>query len=240
MAERIGAGIWSVQGETITLPVTVTDARITAAVFSTAPAEARDLLAGTPLRPLVLGGRAFSLLMCIHYGDWALKTYDEVGVGVFALGPGRRPGLYLVDLPVTGAFTREAGEDLWALPKWIMEADLRFDSARTSVLVRDGDAEVMRAAFRHRLPLPLPVRSSMPTWSYLPHGAQAGRLLRGRVPMSLAGIRVGRGVAPVRLPPAGTHPMASRMAALGMLGRPLLTLHADCLTGSFGEFDQVA
>jgi hypothetical protein len=239
VAERVGAGVWSIQGRTVRLPVFVDDARITAAIFPAEPGPARELLAGTPLRPLVLGGRVFSLLMCIHYGEWALGTYDEVGVGVFALGPGRRPGLYVLDLPVTGVFTREAGEDMWGLPKWIMESDLRFGSPDTSVVVRDGGSEVMRAFFRHRIRLPLRLRSSMPTWTYLSHGAQAGRLLRGRIPMSLAGLRVGRGVAPVRLPAAGAHPMAARMAALGMLGRPLLTIHAEKLCGSFGEFAAV-
>lgn len=239
MAQRTAAGIWSIQGRTVTLPVTIPDARITAAVFVARPAEARQLLAETPLEPYVLGGRAFSLLMCVHYGEWVLGTYDEVGVGLLASGPGLRPGLHLLDLPVTGEFTREAGQDFWGLPKWVMDADLRFDGGETSVVVRDGDAEVMRASIRHgRRRLPVPLRSSVPSWSYLAYGAQAHRLLRGRVPMNLAGVRLGRGGVSVRL--GAPHPMADRMRALGMLGRPLLTVHADRLTGSLDEFRPIA
>ncbi|XVV17302.1 acetoacetate decarboxylase family protein [Actinoplanes sp. CA-131856] len=237
MAERIGAGVWSLQGETVTLPVTITDARITASVFTAPAASARELLAGLPLKPFTAFGRAFGLLMCIHYGEWALKTYDEVGVGLLALGPGRRPGLYLLDLPVTGAFTREAGQDFWALPKWLMTSTLRFGDGATDVTVTDGDTPVMSASFTHgRLRLPFGVRSSLPAWSYLDHGAQAGRLLRGRVPMRLSGVRLGRGSFSVRL---GEHPMARRMAALGMVNRPLLTVHASSLRGPLGEWRAV-
>jgi hypothetical protein len=237
VAERVARSTWSIQGETITLPVTITDARITAAVFRAAPAAAAQVLAETPLRPLVRAGRAYSMLMCVHYGEWALKSYDEVGVGLLAQGPGGRTGLHLVDLPVTGQFTCEAGQDFWALPKWIMDADLRFGPDATSVVVREGDSEVMRAEFRHAgRTLPVPIRASMPAWSYLPYGAQAGRLLRGRVPMRLSGVRMGRAGFSVRL---GTGAMAARMEALGMLGRPLLMVHADRLSGPMGEFEAV-
>ncbi|MEV4350127.1 acetoacetate decarboxylase family protein [Actinoplanes sp. NPDC049596] len=234
MAERIGPGVWSLQGETVTLPVTITDAQITAAVFTSPAVDARKLLAGLPLKPFTVLGRAFGLLMCIHYGEWALKTYDEVGVGLLTVGPRGRLGLFLLDLPVTGAFTREAGQDFWALPKWLMTSTLRFGAGRTDVTVSDDGTPVFSASLTHgRLRLPFGLRSSLPAWSHLDHGAQAGRLLRGRVPMNLSGVRLGRGASSVRL---GAHPMADRMAALGMVGRPLLTVHAASLRGSLGEW----
>jgi hypothetical protein len=235
VATRIGPDTWSIQGETVTLPVSITSARLTAAVFAAPAGAARDSLAGTPLHPVTLGGRALSLLMCIHYDEWALKTYDEVGVGLLARAPGRHPpGLHLLDLPVTGAFTREAGQDFWALPKWLMSASLRFTPSATEVTVRDGGVEVMSAAFRHgRVRLPFGIRAALPAWSYLDHGAQAGMLLRGAVPMRLSGVRAGRGTVDVRL---GPHPMADRMRALGMLGRPLLTVHAARLHGPLGSY----
>jgi hypothetical protein len=237
MAERIGPGRWTIQGETIELPVTVTDARLTSAVFTASPAAARQVLAGVPLEPFVLLGRAISMLLLIHYPEWALKSYDEVGVGLLARGPGGRPGLHLVDLPVTGAFTREAGQDFWALPKWLMEAVLIFGARETTAEVRHDGAEVMRVAVRHGRRLPFGTRMSLPSWSYLDRGAQAGRLLRGRVPMRLSGVRVGRGPVDVRL---GEHPMARKMRSLGMLGRPLLTVAAERLSGPLAEFTPVA
>jgi hypothetical protein len=237
VAELVGPDTWTIQGETITLPVSLGDARLTAAVFTCPAAAASSVLASTPLRPLVVAGRAISVLMCIHYGEWALKAYDEVGVCVFVRG--RPPGLHIVDLPVTGAFTREAGRDFWALPKWVMDADLSFGADRTSVVVRDGGAEVMRASFGHGWRFPsLP--ATLPAWSYLEEGAQAGRLLRGWLPMRLSGVRLGRAPASVRLPPGTAHPMAARMRALGMLGRPLFTVHAERLSGRLGSFTPVS
>jgi hypothetical protein len=232
MAERLRRGVWAIRGTTLTLPVTIPSARLTAAVFAAPVAGARSVLDGTPLRPLRVAGRALSLLMCLHYDDWALESYDEVGVGLFAVGPRGRPGLYLTDLPVTGAFTREAGQDLWALPKWLMECDLRFGAAATSVAV----GGVFSGRLRHegvRLP---GVRAFLPSWSYLDHGAQAGKLLRGRVPMRLSGVRLGRSCS-IELE---SHPMAGRMRALGMLGRPLLTVHAERLHGPLGEYTAVS
>jgi hypothetical protein len=236
MAERIDAATWSIQGETVTLPVTITDARLAAAVFTAPAADARRVLDGVPLEPLTIFGRAITLLMFIHYDEWVLKSYDEVGVGLLVRGPRGRPGLHIVDLPVTGAFTREAGEDFWALPKWLMEADLDFGST-TRITVREGGAEVLHASLGSgRVRLPFGTRLGLPSWSYLRHGAQADRLLRGRLPMNLSGIRVGRAPYAVRL---GEHPMALKMRALGMVGRPLLTVHASRMAGSLGTFTPV-
>ncbi|MBU2665364.1 acetoacetate decarboxylase family protein [Actinoplanes bogorensis] len=234
MAERVGDGVWTLQGETVTLPVEITSARLTAAVFTTPVRSARAALGTIPVRPFTVAGRALSLVMCVHYDEWALKSYDEVGVGLLVRGPSGPPGLHLLDLPVTGAFTREAGQDFWALPKWLMDAELRFSPRETDVVVHDRATEVLRASLRHgRMRLPFGVRSSLPAWSYLEHGAQAGVLLRGTLPMRLSGVSVGRGSFRGHL---GDHPMAARMRALGMTGRPLLTVHAERLHGPLGEF----
>ena len=238
MAERVGDGVWTIQGEKVTLPVRITSARLTAAVFTAPREKARSVLGDAPLRPFSLFGRALTMIMCIHYDEFALKSYDEVGVGLLVRAPSGPPGLHLVDLPVTGAFTREAGQDFWALPKWLMDADLRFSKMETDVVVRDRTAEVMRASFRHgRLRLPFAVQAALPAWSYLDHGAQAGRLLRGQVPMQLSGARLGRGAFRVRL--NEDHPMAERMKTLGMTRKPLLTVHATRLHGPLGEFTEV-
>ncbi|MGK5681395.1 acetoacetate decarboxylase family protein [Actinoplanes sp. URMC 104] len=238
MAQRVGDGVWTLQGRTVTLPVEITSARLTAAVFTSRAAAVRPLLAGVPLRPFTVLGRAVGMVLCVHYDEWALGAYDEVGVGLLVRGPSGPPGLHLLDLPVTGALTREAGRDFWALPKWLMDADLRFAPARTDVVVRDGAAEAVRASFRHGgVRLPFPLRAALPAWSWLDDGAQPRTLLRGLVPMRLSGVRLGRGAFRASF---GAHPMAERMKALGMAGQPLLTVHASRLHGPLGEFRPVA
>jgi hypothetical protein len=238
LGELVAAKTWRGQGETITLPVYIRDAELATAVFTARPTEAASCLAGAGLRPFTVAGRALSVLMLVHYGPWELGSYDEVGVALLARGPGNRVGLYTVDLPVTGELTREAGQDLWALPKWLMRSDLIFRGSSASVTVYDGDTFVMRASVRAgRISVPFRMRSKTPTWSQLDHGAQAGVLLRGLAPMIAHGTHFGRGAGRVEL---GDHPMAERMAALGMTRRPLLTMHVRRLSGELDAFEAVA
>jgi hypothetical protein len=132
--------------------------------------------------------------------------------------------LYLCDLPVTQEFTLEAGRDIWGLPKWLMTAELSLSDRDTTVSISDEGQPVVRAVLRHRgLPLTFPVPVSVPTWTYLDRGAQAGVLLRGDLRVSLTRVRAGRGELAVEL---GAHAMAERMRRLGMTRRPLVTATA--------------
>ncbi|MEV6634834.1 hypothetical protein AB0M54_29210 [Actinoplanes sp. NPDC051470] len=117
-----------------------------------------------------------------------------------------------------------------------MTADLSFEPARTSIAARDGTTEVMSAAIQAgRLRLPFNVRAGMPAVSYLNRGAQAGRLLRGRAPLNLSGVRLGRGGCSIRL---GDHPMAGRMRLLGMQRQPFLTITAERWGGQLGRYTE--
>ena len=63
------------------------------------------------------------------------------------------------------------------LPKWLMRCDLAFDGSSASVTVHEGDTFVMRASLRAGgVSVPFGVRSTMPTWSRVDRGAQAGVL----------------------------------------------------------------
>lgn len=237
MGELVAPGTWRVQGETITLPVRFTDAELAAAVFTARPGDAAACLAGSGLRPFTVGGRAVSVLMLVRYGEWVLGSYDEVGVGLLVRGPGGRRGLHIVDLPVTGELTCEAGRDIWALRKWVMRSDLVFADGSASITVHDRDTFVMRADLRAgRVAVPFGVRGRTAVWSRTDRGTQAGSLLRGVAAMRSAGLRAGRGSARVEL---GDHPMAERMAALGMTRRPLLTAHVRRMSGELDAFELV-
>ncbi|CAJ62449.1 MULTISPECIES: acetoacetate decarboxylase family protein [Frankia] len=332
MARRAQGGTWCVQDRLVSLPVTITDARAAVAVFRADPTAAHTVLAGTGLTPWTVAGRAVAVLLVVRYGPWVLGSYDEVGVGVAVRGPGRRRGLHLVDMPVTGVFTRDAGRAIWSLPKWLMTAETQLDDHITSIAIgtapepaapqrplpliqrdetdtkasghvvepdggrrraddgadtppggtgesgigrRDdrsdgnsggddddggsggsggpdgggddggdggggggGDGGVLRVRLEAggvRVPFPVVVR--IPLWCVLPDGPRAGVLLRGAMPVRLHGVRLGRGRTRVEL---GSHPMAERMAALGMTGRPLLTVTAFRLRGELGAFSAVA
>jgi hypothetical protein len=236
MAELIADRTWAIQGRTINLPVRLEGAEFACAIFGADPSAAAELLSGAALRPFTIAARSFSVLLLVHYPDWALGSYDEVGIGVLARGPGgRSPAVHILDLPVTEPFTLEAGRDVWALPKWLMSADLRFRDTEATVAIHDRGTFVMRARLQAgRLGLPFRLPAKMPALNRIDHGAQAGVLLRGTGAMSVRGTHLGRGRCDVDL---GEHPMAHRMRALGMTRRPLLTVHARELSG---ELDALA
>jgi len=232
MAQLIADDRWDIQGTPVQLPVTFPHARFSAAVFTAERAAVDKVVARTPLRAASVGRRTVSMLFCAHYDDWPLGRYDEVGVGVLVHGPDGGIGLFLSDLPVTQDRTREAGQDLWGLPKWLMEAELVFSHRSTEVRVADQGRPVLAARFGHGpLRVPFPIPAVLPIWAYLDHGVQAEKLLRGSMPNRMSGTRVGRGELLLEL---GDHPMASRMRDLGMTRRPLLTLSVDRLRGTIG------
>ena len=229
-----GPDTWSVQGRTIQLPVVIPAARAAAALFAAPAGGARHLLAGTGLVPVTVAGRAAGVLLLASYDEFALGSYDEVGVGVLARGPGRRLGLHLVDLPVTGSLTCAAGRDIWALPKWLMTGAVTFSERAAALSVVGGGTPAVAGVVPARgLRVPVPLRVTGPVWCLLDRGQRAGELLRGAVSLRLSGLRVGRGQARLEL---GPHPMAARMRALGMARRPMLTVHVRHLSGEIGSF----
>lgn len=229
MARRIAENVWEIQGRTLRMPVVIRDAAMAAAVFACDPAAARTALAGTGLDPVVVGRRALSVLICVQYGDGDLGRYNEVGLLLPVRGPGRRVGVYTLELPVTQEFTLEAGRDLWALPKWLARCDLAFDGHRCRVRLSDGDTFVLAATLDGGpLPLPLPVRTRMAGFS-----VRDASTITGRTLMRLRGLRVRPGGSRVVL---GDHRMASAARSLGMAGRPLATMTAARLSLELGEW----
>ena len=234
MAVETGPDIWDVQGRTIQLPVAIPSARATAALFAAPRDAARRLLGDTGLVPVTCAGRAAGVLLLVQYDEFALGSYDEVGVGIVVRGPGRRVGVHLVDLPVTGSLTCEAGRDIWALPKWLMTGGVTFSEHVATLSVLDDGAPVVSGAVQGGgLRIPVRLRLRAPVWSLLDRGARTGELLGGAVSLRVSGLTVGRGQAHLELT---SHPMAARMQALGMAGRPLLTCHVRHLSGEIGAF----
>jgi hypothetical protein len=140
----------------------------------------------------------------------------------------------VLELPVTGAFTREAGREIWGLPKWLMTSKADLGGSHSTMVMSDGDVPVMDATIRTgTLPIPLPVPSVGRTWARAEDGPLAGRLLRGKTSMRFHRLRLGRGRGTTIT--WGEHRMADRARALGMDRRPFLTFSAERLTASFGE-----
>lgn len=243
MATHPAPDVWEVQGKRIDLPVRVNAATFAGAAWRPPRAAVDAQLEPYGLRSASRWRRGLAMLVCVVYEDeFVLGGYDEVGIGVFAAprpGSARgRPGLFVLDLPVTGSFTREAGREIWGLPKWLMTSKADLGGSRSTMAISDGDVPVMDATIRTgRLPVPFPVPSSGRTWARAEDGPLAGRLLRGKTRMRFHRLRVGRGRGTTIT--WGEHPMADRARALGMDRRPYATFSAERLVASFGESEVV-
>jgi hypothetical protein len=234
MASHPAPDVWEVQGDRINLPVKVENASIAGAMWR-APRSAVDAqVEPYGLRSAGFRGTGLAMLLCVVYPEeFVLGGYDEVGIGVFASAPGGS-GLFVLELPVTGTFTREAGREIWGLPKWLMSSKADLGGSHSTMAMSEGDVPVMDATIRtgsFALPVPMPSRGH--TWARAEDGPLAGQLLRGSTSMRFHGLRVGRGRGTTVT--WGEHRMADRARALGMDGRPFATFAAERLTASFGE-----
>ncbi len=233
MATHPAPDVWEVQGQQIDLPVRVDGATFAGALWRAPRAAVDAQLEPYGLRSAGFGGTGLAMLVCVVYPEeFVLRGYDEVGIGVLASGPGG-PGLFVLELPVTGEFTREAGREIWGLPKWLMTSKADLGGSTSTMVMSDGDVPVMDATIRTGgLALPL-VPSGGGTWARAEDGPHAGRLLRGKTSMRFRGLRLGRGRGTTIT--WGEHRMADRARALGMDGRPFATFSAERLSASFGE-----
>jgi acetoacetate decarboxylase len=234
MATHPAPDLWEVQGQSIDLPVTVENARFAGALWRASRSAVDAQLEPYGLRSAGFRGSGLAMLVCVVYPEeFVLGGYDEVGIGVFASGPGG-PGLFVLELPVTGTFTREAGREIWGLPKWLMTSTADLGGSRSTMVMSDGDVPVMNATIRTgAMPMPWPVPSAGHTWARAEDGPLASRLLRGKTSMRFHRLRLGRGRGTTIT--WGEHRMADRARALGMDGRPFATFSAERLTASFGE-----
>jgi hypothetical protein len=239
MATHPAPDVWEVQGKRIDLPVRVENASIAGAAWRPPRSAVDAQLEPYGLRSAGRRGKGLAMLLCVVYPEeFVLGGYDEVGIGVYASPrSGTVPGgsgLFVLELPVTGSFTREAGREIWGLPKWLMSSTAEIGGSRSTMVMIDDGAPVMDAMIRTgALPIPLSVPSKGRTWARAEDGPHAGRLLRGGTSMRFHGLRLGRGRGTTIT--WGEHRMADRARALGMEGQPFATFSAERLTASFGE-----
>jgi hypothetical protein len=235
VAKRTGVDTWQVQGRQVTLPVAIRDSVCATAVFACSADAARTAVPDDRLTPLTIAGRGLASLLFVKYRDTDLGAYDEVGLSVAVLGPGRGAiGAYIVELPVTQTFTLEAGRAIWGLPKWLADSTISIRRSGVHVALCDGAQSVLTAAFQvGHLQIPMPITMPVTCWTVRPDGPEAGELLHGTVRVRLKGLRIGLGGgARVVL---GEHRMARTARALGMSGPPLCTAVAS-MTAELGTF----
>lgn len=227
-----------IQGQEVRLPVVVRDASSGAATYAVDAAAARRLIPDAFEPALIWPGTALLSLAVIDYRDNDLGRYHEVSIAFFVRKRGARNNIlatltdffrgavptYIRDLPVDGAFTREAGETIWGFPKTIQQIDFTRRPERfTCNLVMDG---------QHVLTLSLPAGGArtlpeqhLVTYSMIdgaPHATPFTSQADG------AGFHLGG--AELSL---GTHPIADELRSLGLPKRALMTMWMERMQGRF-------
>jgi hypothetical protein len=233
MATRHDDGTWEIQGRRIGFPVRIGSAAVACAAYLVPAGPARELVEGTGLELVTVARRTPVFLVLVDYRRSDLGDYDEVGLGLLTRYRGRI-GPYIHQLPVTEAFTLEAGRALWGLPKWLARADLGI-AGRTAGcrLATEDDRHVLTVALRTwpgRLPF------TVPGW-LTALAASEGAVLASGIRLRASGIRLGRRGA---VQAGAGHPMADEVRALGLPGRrPLLTAVVDDVAFRMGPAEQL-
>lgn len=218
---------YEVRGQSLRVPMHVPHARAGMAVHACDTEALRgwlpDVLAPVELRP----GRSLLLLMAVRYVDNPLGDYTEGVVASVvresdeggALASLRdvlagRYGIFVHHMPVSQAFTREAGERIWGFPKTHDTVEIATRGHRVGLRWGDETGEVLRLALPRGGRLPLPARDGA---TYTEHD---GTVWRTRLIMHGHGARVGLGGARLQL---GTHAIADRLRALDLSSGALAT-----------------
>lgn len=228
---------YEVQGREVRLPCHIGHARAGMALYSAhADAVAAELPSG--LAPVLLRpGRTVVALLAVQYVDNPLGDYDE-GVVASVVRPAAdgdrssslrdlltgRQGIFVHHMPVSQAFTREAGERIWGFPKTVDTLDLRMRDRRAGLRWATDDGEVFELTVPRGGRLPVPAQVSR---AYTLHD---GVVWRTRLRMHGQGLRFGAGGARLRL---GTNPIADRLRRWGVGGRALASAWVEHATMDF-------
>jgi hypothetical protein len=230
----------TIQGHEVSLPVRVHDAAVGSATF-TGDVDAIGRLLPDGLVPFVWRpGRGVVVIAFVRYRSNYLGAYDEVAVclaarraeeGVSPTVAGLRDprardvGAYIAHLPVSEAFSRDAGVGIWGYPKTLDDLDLRFsDRVAGGRWSRDGQ-EILRLRVPWGGSRPVP-ETQLATYSMLD-----GRVHETAFTTSGDGLRAGPGGARLEL---GTHRIADELRGLRLSRHALFTSSIREVRGSFG------
>lgn len=228
---------FTVDGESVTIPVEVRSAKMVAAQFLVNADAAQRLIDYSGLRVArQVGGKAMLALSAIAYADNDLGPYHEFAIAVVVephdAAPGakqswNRPTTLIHRLPVNQHFTCAVGKGLWGFPKWVCNIDYVDRGGRTECVVTDGhELAVALEVTRGLLPLPS-VETQMSAYAW-----DAGVLRRTPWTTRNQSVRGRPRGATVRL--GNNHPMAEELRSLGLPAKALMTTTVGTMSATFG------
>ena len=241
---------YEIQGKLVGLPARIQDAAQGIALF-TVPADAAQawLDESTPVSESESAQRPFKVLwlkenqtplaiFMVDYRVSDLGAYHEVGVALFvtpATDPAAMPGMYIMELPVNGDFTREAGEKIWGYPKSLADLQFEYRTDRVDCELRrakkgakGSGEEVMKLTYTRygtgsstKIPLySYTLKGGVPTFTIFTRSGQGEHSVAGGEGFS---VELGK-----------TDPLAERLRSLGLPKAPIMQAWTEHMSGNFG------
>lgn len=221
---------YQIDGRTVTMPVLVRDASAGTVMFEVDASKAQALLPGDAFQVVESSpGQAQLNLAVIDYRDNDLGDYDEIGITLFVRPSGdddAEAGTFITHLPVNQHFTCEAGKGIWGFPKTV--EDISISYAETSVTA----TLTMEGQLVFRLTLPRGGDEEMPQMEMTTYTTIDGQPHATGFSQGGAGSQVLVGDEGVSLE-LGDHPLAVRLAELGLPGDAQMTTWTEHLQGRF-------
>jgi hypothetical protein len=230
-------GTYPVDGRPVRMPVQVRDAKMASATFVVPADAAQRIVAPTGLQVVRRGGgRALVALALVKYVDCDLGDYDELALAFVVEPPAGEPPLekgavatYIHRLPVSQAFTCEAGRGIWGFPKWIADLRVTIQGGVAAATLRNEDGSPVVEIGLRRGVVPVPSRPlTMVCYTF----GDDGQLRRTRWTTRAYGTRLllGGGAA---VEVGSGHPLADELHALGFPRRPVMTMSSRSMTATF-------
>jgi hypothetical protein len=141
--EKISDKHFKIDGEDVTLPLTVADASMMMNAFLVDSSKAQAMIADSGFRVVELfPGKAILQLLCVDYRDNPLGNYNEGAIMFPVLTPGESKPFpffgtlkrmasgqlsnFVYRMPVNQGFTTHGGRFIWGFPKWVSEVGFEF------------------------------------------------------------------------------------------------------------------
>jgi hypothetical protein len=205
----VGMTSHDILGQTITMPVEVSDASAGTVIFDV-PLDAAQALAPTGFDVVESEpGRAQFAIALVDYRVNDLGAYHEVGTILFVRPTGGGPdGSFITHLPVDQEFTCVAGNQIWGFPKSVEQIDVtQTDTSSRWVLTMGGelvlDVTIPRGGTDEMPAMP------MTSYTLLDGKPHATQFTQGGSGSSMG---FGEGVSLT----LGSHPIAKELSSLGL------------------------
>lgn len=240
-------GVVLIKGRKLEFPIEVRRACSWAAQWFVPAERAQELIAHTGLEVAeAMPGKSLLALAFVRYDESDLDAYNELAVSVLVrphdVEPAtsarkaaefarRRVRAYIHHLPVTQAFTLEAGRKIWGYPKTLAEIRIEHNRGASRCVMNVDGVHALTVSVRDKGPLRLP-DPAMPTYTYM-DGVL--RLTSWRIKRTTVYGRLGN--ASVVL---GEGPIAEDLRALGLPKRAFMTAHVPEVKARFGAPEVLA